>query len=231
MTVTALIVAAGRGVRLGALRPKAYVTIAGETILARAVAAFATHPNVGKVVVVAGDPDEARQALLRVAPDAQVVRGGAERQDSVRLGLEAVPDEGLVLVHDAARPLIEAALIDAVIEAAREHGAAIPVVHVSDTVKRLGADGTVAATVPREGLGLAQTPQGFRVDILRGAYEAALRDRFLGTDDASLVERLGRRVSTVPGSERNIKITVALDLAIAEVLLRAYPGERRGHGP
>ncbi len=231
MNVTALIVAAGRGVRLGGLRPKAYVTLGGETILARAVAAFAGHPEVNQVVVVAEDPDEARKALVRVAPGALVVRGGAERQDSVRLGLEAVPGEGLVLVHDAARPLVEADLIDAVIQAASRDGAAIPVIRASDTVKRLGADGTVAATVPRDNLGLAQTPQGFRVEILREACEAALRDRFFGTDDSSLVERLGRRVTTVPGSERNIKITVERDLAIAEALLSARPGIRSDLGP
>ena len=224
MRTTALIVAAGRGTRLQASRPKPFVTLAGRPILERAARAFAAYPRVDGLVVVAADPGAAQRLLLAVAPRAVVVRGGAERQDSVRLGLAVLEGDGVVLVHDAARPLVEAAVIDAVIEAAERHGAAVPVVRVADTVKRLRPDGTVAATVPREDLALAQTPQGFRIDLLRRAYDRALADGFLGTDDASLVERDGGRVVAVPGSERNVKITTPRDLALAEALLRAEGG-------
>jgi 2-C-methyl-D-erythritol 4-phosphate cytidylyltransferase len=159
------------------------------------------------------------------------VRGGKERQDSVRLALEAIgPTEAdIILVHDAARPLVSRALIDAVIAAAAEHGAAVPLVPPADTVKRLASDGSVEATVPRATLRLAQTPQGFRSAILREAYARAACDGFTGTDDAALVERSGRRVAAVPGSPGNLKITTPLDLVLAEALL---PGRAGGeeHG-
>jgi 2-C-methyl-D-erythritol 4-phosphate cytidylyltransferase len=221
MTVAAILVAAGRGTRMGTGRPKAFLRVGGETILGRSLRAFASHPRVGRIVVAVADPGEAGRLLGPAAARAVLVRGGEERQDSVRRALEALEPEGadIILVHDAARPLVSRAIIDAVIAAAGEHGAAVPVIAPSDTVKRLAGDGTVEATVPRQALRLAQTPQGFRSAILREAYARAAREGFTGTDDAALVERSGHRVTAVEGSPGNIKITTPLDLVLAEALL------------
>ncbi len=226
MSIAALIVAAGRGARMGASRPKPLLSLGGVTILARCVAAFSSHPRLARVVVVVADEGEARRALGVAAGPITLVRGGPERQDSVRLGLAAIGDAEIVLVHDAARPLVPGGIIDAVLDATVRHGAAIPVIEVSDTVKRVGADGLVAATVPRGDLRLAQTPQGFRVDLLRAAYDRAARVGALATDDAGLVERAGGRVAIVQGSPLNIKITRPADLALAEALLRSGEDDR-----
>ena len=229
MTIAAIIVAAGAGSRLGAGRPKALVSLGGVPILARAAAAFVDHPRIARVVAAVRSPEEARAALdPALAARLLFVAGGAERQDSVRSGLEAVGDAGIVLVHDAARPLVPRRVIDAVIDAARASGAAVPVLEVADTVKRLGPDGAIGGTMERAGLRLAQTPQGFRTDLLRAALARAERDGYRGTDDASLVERAGERVAVVRGSARNIKITTPADLRLAEALLRAWP---EGEGP
>ncbi len=225
MTVAALIVAAGRGARMGAAGPKALLPLGGTSILARAVAAFAARPRVARLIVVVADPGAARAALGDQAGRVVLVLGGEERQDSVLRGLEALEEAAIVLVHDAARPLVPAALIDAVIDAAIAHGAAVPVLPVVDTVKRIGPDGAVVATVRRDDLRLVQTPQGFRTDLLRAAYARAAREGVRATDDAGLVERCGGRVVVVPGSPRNIKITTPADLALAEALLRAGPPE------
>ena len=151
-----------------------------------------------------------------------VVAGGERRQDSVRRGLDAAARgfDGIVLVHDAARPLVDVALIDAVAAAAIRAGAAIPVLPVADTIKRI-EDGIVRATVDRDELGAAQTPQGFGIALLREAYDAAERDGAPLTDEAMAVERIGRPVRAVPGSARNRKITTADDLAWAEDVLGA----------
>jgi 2-C-methyl-D-erythritol 4-phosphate cytidylyltransferase len=133
-------------------------------------------------------------------------------------GLHAAGEVDIVLVHDAARPLVEPSLIDAIIAAAAEFGAAVPITPVAATVKRLSGDGFVLTTVPREDLGLAQTPQGFQTRLLRRAFDSISAGQ-QATDDAALVERLGVRVRAVDGSPRNIKITVPADLELAEALL------------
>jgi 2-C-methyl-D-erythritol 4-phosphate cytidylyltransferase len=219
MIVGVVIVAAGRGARMGGPGPKTLMPLGTSTILTRAVGVFASHPRIGPMTVVASAVDAARAALGALSSRVTLVPGGPERQDSVRLGLEALGEVSIVLVHDAARPLVEAPLIDAVIEGAARHGAAVPALAPSDTVKQVGADGAVERTIPREGIRLAQTPQGFRIDVLRSAYERAARDGFLGTDDAQLVERAGGKVVLVEGSPRNIKITRPSDLRLAEALL------------
>ncbi len=231
MTVAALIVAAGRGSRMGGSRPKALLPIDGTPMLLRAVAPFLSHPEIATVVAAVADQEEARAALGDVAARVILVRGGAERQDSVRRGLQAIGDAEIVLVHDAARPLVPRPLIDAVLQAARRHGAAIPAIPVKDTVKRVGPDGFIAGTVARDDLRLAQTPQGFRADLLRAAYERAEREGFVATDDSGVVERAGVRVAIVEGSPYNIKITTPADLDLAEALLRRESGgaeTRRG---
>ena len=228
MTVAALIVAAGRGARMGSPIPKALLPLGGVPILARAVAVFSAHPRVGLVVVVVSDIDVARRALGEAAARVVLVSGGPERQDSVRLGLAAVGGASLVLVHDAARPLVPRRVVDAVLEAAARHGAAVPAIPVRDTVKRRTPGGAIAGTVPRDDLALAQTPQGFRTDLLREAYAQADREGFFGTDDATLLERSGVAVTLVPGSIRNIKITTPADLRLAEAILALGPDEEGG---
>ena len=231
MTVAAILVAAGRGVRMEADRPKAFLRLGGATLLERALRAFTSHPGIGRVVVAVQDPGGAGRQLGPAAAGVLLVRGGEERQDSVRLALEALgPSEAdVILVHDAARPLVSRAIIDAVIAAAAEHGAAVPVLPATETVKRLAGDGRIEATLPRETLRLAQTPQGFRAAILREAHARAARDRFAGTDDAALVERSGMRPAAVPGSPDNMKITTPQDLLVAESLLAgSKAGETHG---
>jgi 2-C-methyl-D-erythritol 4-phosphate cytidylyltransferase len=222
MQSLAILVAAGRGERMGGSRPKAFLELAGEALVLRAARVFDRAPSVtGIVAVVPGDELAAARALL--APFlklAAVVAGGERRQDSVREGLRQAPADfdGVVLVHDAARPLVEVELVEAVACEAAAAGAAVPVVAVVDTVKRV-RDGVVVETLDREALGSAQTPQGFRFAVLARAYEAAYRDGLTVTDEAMAVERLGAPVRAVPGSARNRKITTPEDLAWAEGVL------------
>jgi 2-C-methyl-D-erythritol 4-phosphate cytidylyltransferase len=227
METRAILVAAGRGERMGATRPKAFLSLAGQTLLERSARALTAAPSVAGVVAVvpAGDIDEARDLCEALAKPCEVVAGGERRQDSVRAGLAALPPgfDGVVLVHDAARPLVSIALVEAVVLAAREHGAAIPVVPLADTIKQVG-DGRVAATVDRDRLAAAQTPQGFRVDLLAHAYERAFADGVVLTDESMALERLGAPVACVPGSSRNRKLTTPDDLAWAERVLRADLG-------
>ena len=222
MHALAILVAAGRGERMGAGRPKAFLGLAGEPLLLKAARAFEAARSVDAIVAVvpADEIDTARALLAPLGKVAAVVTGGARRQDSVLEGLKQAPEgfEGVVLVHDAARPLVDAALIEAVVRAADEGGAALPVLDLVDTVKRV-RDGRVVETLDRSELGGAQTPQGFRFRLLVDAYEAAFRDRVVLTDEAMAVERLGLPVTAVPGSPRNRKITTPEDLAWAEGVL------------
>jgi 2-C-methyl-D-erythritol 4-phosphate cytidylyltransferase len=222
METRAIIVAAGRGERMGAGAPKAFLPVAGVPMLVRCARAFDAASSVSAIAVVvpADRMDDARELLRGLSRPATVVAGGKRRQDSVRCGLAALPADfdGIVLVHDAARPLVDVALIDVVAAAAMRAGAAIPVLPVADTIKRI-EDGIVRYTVDRTDLGSAQTPQGFAAALLRAAYEAAERDGALLTDEAMAIERIGRPVRAVPGSARNRKITTAEDLAWAEDVL------------
>jgi 2-C-methyl-D-erythritol 4-phosphate cytidylyltransferase len=218
--VAAVIVAAGSGERLGAGVPKALVPLHGRPLLKWALDAFACHPDIDSVVVVA--PADA-VAAVRAAVNglATVVAGGASRQRSVDLGLAAVDaDVELVLVHDAARPLVEASVISAVVARLREGApAVIPVVPVTDTVKRVDRSGRVIATVDRAELRAVQTPQGFSRTVLVAAHRAAEQRVPAGvTDDAGLLEALGVAVQTVAGAEICFKITTPYDLRVAHRL-------------
>jgi len=219
MQALAILVAAGRGERMGADRPKAFVELGGQPLLLRAARAFDAAPSVGGIVAVVPAAEvEAAQAMLGpLAKPVSVVAGGIRRQDSVLEGLKRAPDgfDGVVLVHDAARPLVDVALIESVCREAASAGAALPVLPVVDTVKRV-AEGRVVETLDRETLGTAQTPQGFRFGLLVRAYEAAFLEGLTLTDEAMAVERLGGTVRAVPGSLRNRKITTPEDLAWAE---------------
>jgi 2-C-methyl-D-erythritol 4-phosphate cytidylyltransferase len=218
----AVLVAAGRGERMGAGRAKAFLPLAGRPLLLRAADAFEGAPEVEAIVAVvpADEQRAARDLLAPLRKVAAVVAGGATRQDSVRAGLLALPAafDGIVLVHDAARALVEPALIASVVRAAIETGAAIPVLPLVDTIKRV-RDGAVGETLDRSELAAAQTPQGVRRAVLQEALDGAARDGVTVTDEAMAVERLGRRVAAVVGSPRNLKITTPHDLRWAELLL------------
>jgi 2-C-methyl-D-erythritol 4-phosphate cytidylyltransferase len=222
METRAILVAAGRGERMGGGVPKAFLPLAGVPMLVHSARALDAAASVSAlaVVVPADRIDEARAMLRGLQKPVTVVAGGERRQDSVRRGLDAVPGDfdGVVLVHDAARPLVDVALIDLVAAVAGRAGAAIPVLPVADTIKRI-EDGIVRATVDRAALSAAQTPQGFDIALLREAYDVAERDGTPLTDEAMALEHIGRPVRAVPGSVRNRKITTADDLAWAEDLL------------
>ena len=208
---------------MGSDRPKAFLDLGGQPLVLRAARAFEAAPSVEGIVAVVpeGELHHARAVLDSVAGLLAVVPGGARRQDSVLEGLKQLPDgfEGVVLVHDAARPLVDTPLIESVIRAAEEAGAALPVLSLVDTVKRV-EDNRVVETLDRSQLAAAQTPQGFRLEVLASAYEAAYRDRVTVTDEAMAVERMGAPVRAVPGSPTNRKITTPEDLAWAEGVMR-----------
>lgn len=209
--VAVLIPAGGVGTRLGRRTPKQFLSVGGEAILAATVWHFRRHPRLAAIVVAAPAAHTERARRL-LGPGVTVVAGGATRQESVRLALEAAPHGArILLVHDAVRPFITRALIDAVLATARADGAAICALPVAETVKRV-RDGLVEETVDRSGLWTVQTPQAFRAEILREAHDKARRDGVTGTDDAMLVERLGHRVRVVPGLAGNVKITTPDDL-------------------
>jgi 2-C-methyl-D-erythritol 4-phosphate cytidylyltransferase len=223
--VGVVVVAAGQGTRLGGEVPKQFRLIGGVPMLLRALRPFVAHPEVVRVAVaLPADIVAAPPAWLSaVAGEGCVlVAGGAHRTDSAMAAVSALPPGcAVVLVHDAARPFVERGMIDAVIARAREGRGAVPAIMVGDTLKR-AADpldgGVVAGTVPRDGLWRAQTPQGFPRAMLERAYRLA-RERGGGaTDDAALVEAAGDPVCLVPGSAKNLKITTAEDLQIAECL-------------
>lgn len=222
MSVGAIVLAAGRSQRMGG-GDKMLAPLAGRPLIAWGVEALVAHPQVGALVVVASAANEAAISALvaQLAPGAAVVRGGERRRDSVRAGLEALPACEYVIVHDGARPLLTRDLIDAALAGARQTGAALCAVPVTDTVKRADDSGLVRSTVTRQGLWLAQTPQAFRRELLLRAHAATDVD---ATDDAALVEHLGEPVRIVMGSARNIKVTTPQDLRLAEALLAAGQG-------
>lgn len=228
-----VVVAAGRGERLRSSVPKQFERIGGTSLVERAVRALVSFAEVDGVVVVlpAAEIGGARHdAALALPGVIDVVAGGATRADSVLLGVARVGDLPFVLVHDAARPFATAALVAAVARATVEHGAAVPVIEVPDTVKADDGGGWAARTLDRSRLRLAQTPQGSRTDWLVEALHAAKRDGIEVTDEAAALERAGRRVRFVPGETGNVKITTAEDLARARRLAGGGPGLRVGIG-
>lgn len=222
VAVGAILLGGGRGERLSGPDPKAFANLDGRTLLERAVTAVESCPRVEGYVVVAPEGWEGR-ARTMVGPRSglvEVVGGGATRQVSVRMGLEALPESfDIVVCHDVARPIAPLALFEAVLDALVGADGAVPSVPLTDTVKRVD-DGLVAETVHRDGLVVVQTPQAFRRAALVEAHRAAEADGFTGTDDASLLERAGFRVAVVPGDPANIKITRPEDLPLASALIR-----------
>jgi 2-C-methyl-D-erythritol 4-phosphate cytidylyltransferase/2-C-methyl-D-erythritol 2,4-cyclodiphosphate synthase len=223
----ALVVAAGRGSRFGGEIPKQWRDLGGRPVLRHSLAAFAAHPAVDAVCAVIHPDDRALfDAAAAGLSLADPILGGPTRQDSVRLGLEALvaqsPD--LVLIHDGARPFVDGSVISRVIAALKDHAGAIPAMPVHDTLKRGGTSGLIEATVPRTGLWRAQTPQGFHFPALLQAHRLAMGQEW--TDDAAVAEQAGMAVSLVAGSEDNVKITTTEDLRRAAGRL-AEPGEIR----
>lgn len=226
-TAAALIVAAGRGRRVGGYPPKQYRPLRGRAVLAHGVRCFAVHPGIDRVRVVI-DPDDRPlyDDAVRTNADALAgklltpVGGGASRQESVRLGLESLCDTApsAVLIHDGARPLVSAAVIDGVLGALAAHDGAIPALAVSDSLMRAPLrGGAVAGTVPRDGLWRAQTPQGFRYRAILEAHRAARGESL--SDDAAVAAHAGLRVVLTGGDEDNLKITTEDDLARASRVL------------
>jgi len=224
--VGVIVVAAGRGARVGGT-PKQFRELAGVPVLLRSLRPFTSHPDV-VCTVVALPPESAAAPPDWLAPLAgerlRLVAGGAERGDSVRAGLAALPPAcGIVLVHDAARPLVSPETIAAVIALARQGVGAVAAVPLGDTLKVVSDDpaaGSVERTIPRAGLWRAQTPQGFPRALLERAAAAALADGVQGTDDAELVERIGGAVRVVPDRASNLKLTTPDDFALAAALLQ-----------
>jgi 2-C-methyl-D-erythritol 4-phosphate cytidylyltransferase / 2-C-methyl-D-erythritol 2,4-cyclodiphosphate synthase len=227
----AILVAAGRGLRAGSGGPKQYRSIGGQTVIFRAMESFCRHPQIFAVQPVLNPDDAAvfKEAVseLRYQPPAT---GGATRQASVHAGLEALASQkpDVVLIHDAARPFVSAALISRAIDAARRTGAAIPAVAVTDTIKLIDASGNVEATPDRARLRIAQTPQAFRYDVILEAHRRAARDgRSDFTDDAALAEWAGLTVVTFEGDAANMKLTTPEDFVREEARFAAALGDIR----
>ncbi|MGH8335347.1 MAG: 2-C-methyl-D-erythritol 4-phosphate cytidylyltransferase [Gammaproteobacteria bacterium] len=226
---SAIIVAAGSGTRLGSALPKAFVPLAGRTILSYSLRTLANVQQIVELILTApAGMEQAARAEVTAAGlelPAKITVGGTERQESVRIALALTSAESeLVVVHDAARPFASPELFQRCLGQAEWTGAAIAAIPVADTLKRVDQDGRIVATLARAGLWQAQTPQAFRRQLLIEAHELALRDQIVATDDADLVEWTGHKVEVVEGSPLNLKITTADDLKLAEALaLRLYP--------
>jgi 2-C-methyl-D-erythritol 4-phosphate cytidylyltransferase len=244
MRASAIVVAAGSGLRLGVGIPKAFVSFGGSTLLGATLRTIGAVPSIGEVVITvpAGMEARARHEVDAAGLEipVKIVAGGAERQDSVRIALALTSAEAeLIVVHDAARPLAGVAMFEACIERAAAIGAAIVAIPVADTLKRVvkndraggmeqGAaesarrgqdkDHEICATLPRAGLWQAQTPQAFRRLLILDAHARAMQAGITATDDSDLVEQTGARVAVVPGSPTNLKITTTDDLRLAEAL-------------
>ncbi|MFZ7943154.1 2-C-methyl-D-erythritol 4-phosphate cytidylyltransferase [Neobacillus sp. 19] len=223
MTYQVILPAAGLGKRMRAGKNKLLLELNGMPVLVHTLRVFEEDEDCEGIILAIHPQDEQEfKALLRkyrVRKVLNLVPGGDERQHSIYNALKTVESNGIVLVHDAARPFIRKGHIHRLTETARETGAAIIGVPAKDTMKKV-QDGVVVETVERSSLWAVQTPQAFRISILREAYEKAERDHFLGTDDSSLVERLNVPVSVVEGDYDNIKLTTPEDLFFAEAILK-----------
>ncbi|MFQ5956345.1 MAG: 2-C-methyl-D-erythritol 4-phosphate cytidylyltransferase [Candidatus Brocadiales bacterium] len=225
--VSIILAAAGLGVRMGGDVKKPYLLIKGKPIFQRSLEKFLDIKDVKEIILVVG-PSELKDVIdqwndefAQYNVKVKIVAGGSRRQDSVYEALKHLePQAEIVLVHDAVRPIVTKEMIEAVINRVITSGAAILAVPVTATVKEVEAGERIIRTVNRDSLWMAQTPQGFRRDILQRAYDALLEEDVVVTDDAQAVERLGHPVEIVPGSHTNIKITTPEDLVLAEALQR-----------
>ena len=223
---TAIFPAAGQSRRMKSSKNKNFLELAGQPILIHTLLKFSQSEQIDNLIIAAAVDEvtiiEDMLSKIEGLKPFQVVIGGSERQYSIANALKVVPDNcDVVLVHDAARPLISIKIIDEVIEIAKIYGGAVAAVPEKNTIKVIDSENFVVDTPPRAQLVSIQTPQGFRREIIMKAYEQAERDGFLGTDDSSLVERLGYKVKIVQSDYKNIKITTPEDILIAEALLRS----------
>lgn len=227
MVVNAVIVAAGKGERMGTSLPKPFLPLGGIPLIVHTIRNLSRSTLLKKIVLVVAAEQESRcRTLLEqhgpYAVPLTLTHGGPERQDSVRLGLAVLnPDCDIVVIHDAARPFISAEVVDRSAAAAAVHGGALVAVPARDTLKRVNEAQVVVETVPRQDVWLAQTPQTFRVSLIRDAHARAQTLGVSVTDDAALLEWAGGKVKIVPGEARNFKITTPEDLQLAEAILRA----------
>lgn len=228
MKITALIPSAGSGLRMGGDTRKQYIHIHEKPITAHTLLRFQELAEISQIILIVPEEDisfceseiVSRYNLSKVG---KVIAGGRERQDSVYNGVRALDgDEDIVIVHDGVRPFATVEIIRESIRAASESGAAIAAIQAKDTIKSVSSDGLVEKTVDRGKLWQVQTPQTFRRELLEEAYRKAMSEKFYGTDDSSLVERIGGRVMVVQGSEFNIKITTPRDLVLAEGIIRHF---------
>jgi 2-C-methyl-D-erythritol 4-phosphate cytidylyltransferase len=224
--VLAIIVAAGKGIRMSDSVRKQYIVLDGMPMLSRTLGLFDRCDRIDRIIVAVpeDDIDFCRNEIIPAAnmeKDPILVIGGASRQDSVYNSLKTIEtDDGVVLIHDGVRPFVNPEHLVACIEGAQEHGACILGIPAFDTVKHVNAKNEIIQTQQRDTLWLAQTPQAFQLQLIKKAHEIAKQEGFMGTDDASLVERLGGVVKIIPGSRSNIKITSQEDLKVARALLQ-----------
>ncbi len=234
--VIALIVAAGKGLRMQSTLKKQYMVLAGLPVLTRTLKAFDSFSLVDEIILVLPetDMDFCRDTLVEpfgFKTPIHIVAGGATRQDSVSNGLSKIAEisdrheETLVLIHDGVRPFVQPSLVEACVERAISSGACIPAIPVSDTVKEVLSGDIISKTLDRNLLYRAQTPQVFRLDLVLSAYSQAKKHGFLATDEASVLENAGIPVFIVPGSFFNIKLTTQDDLVMARFLLKTMDQE------
>jgi 2-C-methyl-D-erythritol 4-phosphate cytidylyltransferase len=227
--LTAIVVAGGRGLRMGATQPKQFLRLGSRPILAHTLRVFEAHGGFGRIYLVVGREywERCQREVLRplnLSTPIQLVPGGDERQDSVYNALAAMaPTTTWVVVHDGVRPFTSPEEINRCLAQAQIHGAAIVGCPLADTVKQVSPQGLIASTLPRSQLWRAQTPQVFSYPQLWAAHQRARRDKYQVTDDAQLLEWLGQPVALVPGRSANIKITTPEDLILAEALLKSDP--------
>jgi 2-C-methyl-D-erythritol 4-phosphate cytidylyltransferase len=228
--VSAIIVAAGKGIRMNDPTRKQYLDLAGRPILAHSVIAFDACDMIDKIflVIPKEDMEYCRKnilPLLELKNGLNLVPGGEQRQNSVYNGLQAMDKKTeTVVVHDGVRPFIQSDKLESCILGARKFGACILGIPAGDTIKCVGKSGFIEETLARDNIWLAQTPQAFKYELIKRAHETAGRDGYTGSDDASLVERLGIDVRIINGSKDNIKITVREDLVVARAMLGAITG-------
>jgi 2-C-methyl-D-erythritol 4-phosphate cytidylyltransferase len=225
-TASAIIVAAGKGLRMDDAVPKQYLTVAGIPLVGHSVLAFDNCPDVEKIylVIPKADFEYCQKNILTqidLHTEILLVAGGLERQDSVYNGLLAIENkkDAVVVIHDGVRPCLRPDWIPNCITGAIDYGACILGMPAHETLKRVQPNGHIKGTLERSGVWLAQTPQAFRYGLIREAHEKARQDYYHGTDDANLVERMGKEIKIIPGSRINIKVTTPEDLELASLLL------------
>ena len=232
MKTVAIIPAGGFGKRMQGRLSKQYLPVEGKPILAHTLSIFQLSPDIDEIVLITPDEDVQAVGKMILEPGRMtkvrhVLAGGKQRQDSVRNGLGAIGDDvDIVLIHDAVRPFITGDVIHRVVREAEKYGAVTVGMPVKDTVKRVDQEGWILETLNRQVLWMTQTPQAFKRSVIQAAYRRADDDQFYGTDDASLVERMGFRVKMIEASYENIKITTPEDLLLAEILIKRQGRER-----